>query len=242
MLLDRNRVVTLAELSAWERSLKGPERTIREENVALLIKAAYADATDESRAAFMAKVGKYPTSAWPWSSVQAVPASQPRGGGNLGSLANPTSTAPTTPALLILLRGQAESADADPGNRLPTRGTPEGAVWEPLYRALDTWDTTTILRWVGPQGWVSASGATAGAPDGGTADKPAQGSPDLPAPQTPAVPFWQAILSDAARPAVITAGAVALVATGVTIYALTRPSDKDRLEAELLRRQQEAVR
>jgi hypothetical protein len=73
MLLDRNRVAKLVELTAWERSLRGPERMIREEDVALLIKAAYADATEESRAAFMAKVSKYPTSAWPWSSVQAVP-------------------------------------------------------------------------------------------------------------------------------------------------------------------------
>ena len=57
MLLDRHRVTKLVELSAWERSLQGPERTLREEDVALLIKAAYDDATEQARAEFMARVG-----------------------------------------------------------------------------------------------------------------------------------------------------------------------------------------
>ncbi len=238
MLLDRNRVAKLVELTAWERSLRGPERMIREEDVALLIKAAYADATEESRAAFMAKVSKYPTSAWPWSSVQAVPMTPARGGGGTMDIAaNPVPVVPSTPALLILIRGQAESADADPGNRLPSRGAVEAAEWEPLHKALDAWDTAALLRWVGPQGWISPAGATAGAPkqDTPSAD-PTGGSSGLPAPQSsPPVPLWQ-------QPGVIAAGAVAVVATGVTIYALTRPSDKDRLEAELLRRQQEGTR
>ena len=246
MLLDRHRVTKLVELSAWERSLKGPERTLREEDVAILIKGAYDDATEEARAEFMAKVGKYPTSAWPWSAVQASAAMQPRGGGGqVGGLAMPMPFVPTKPALLILIRGQAESADVDPGNRLPTRGTAESIEWEPLHKALDAWDTANILRWIGPQGWVSSVGTTAGAtagavpsggPSGGaTAGKPAEGTTDLPAPQAPpvAVPLWR-------QPAVLAAGAVAVVATGVTVYALTRPGDQARLEAELLRRQREA--
>ena len=143
MLLDRHRVTKLVELSAWERSLRGPERTLREEDVALLIKAAYDDATEQARAEFMARVGQYPTSAWPWSAVQAVVGMQPRGGGggNVGGIAIPMPGVPTTPAVLSLIRGQAESADVDPGNRLPTRGTAESIEWEPLHKALDAWDT-----------------------------------------------------------------------------------------------------
>ena len=243
MLLDRHRVTKLIELSAWERSLQGPERTLREEDVALLIKAAYDDASEQARAEFMARVGQYPTSAWPWSAVQASAAMQPRGGGggNLGGAVIAVPVVRTWPAVLILIRGQAESADVDPGNRLPTRGTAESIEWEPLHKALDAWDTATIRRWIGPQGWVSSVGTTAGAvPNGGpsngaTAGKPAEGSTDLPAPQAPpvAVPLWR-------QPAVLAAGAVAVVATGVTVYALTRPGDQARLEAELLRRQREA--
>lgn len=243
MLLDRHRVTKLVELSAWERSLKGPERTLREEDVALLIKAAYDDANEQARAEFMARVGQYPTSAWPWSAVQASAAMQPRGGGsgNIGGVVAAAPVARTWPAVLILIRGQAESADVDPGNRLPTRGTAESVEWEPLHKALDVWDTATILRWIGPQGWVSSVGTTAGtAPSGGTsggaaAGKPAESTGDLPVPQTstPAVPMWR-------QPAVLAAGAVAVVATGVTVYALTRPGDQARLEAEILRRQREA--
>jgi hypothetical protein len=191
----------------------------------------------------MARVGQYPTSAWPWSAVQASAAMQPRGGGggNLGGAVIAVPVVRTWPAVLILIRGQAESADVDPGNRLPTRGTAESIEWEPLHKALDAWDTANILRWIGPQGWVSSVGTTAGAvPNGGpsngaTAGKPAEGSTDLPAPQAPpgAVPLWR-------QPAVLAAGAVAVVATGVTVYALTRPGDQARLEAELLRRQREA--
>ena len=243
MLLDRHRVTKLVELSAWERSLKGPERTLREEDVALLIKAAYDDANEQARAEFMARVGQYPTSAWPWSAVQASAAMQPRGGGsgNIGGVVAAAPVARTWPAVLILIRGQAESADVDPGNRLPTRGTAESVEWEPLHKALDVWDTATILRWIGPQGWVSSVGTTAGAtPSGGTsggaaAGKPAESTGDLPVPQTSAsaVPMWR-------QPAVLAAGAVAVVATGVTVYALTRPGDQARLEAEILRRQREA--
>lgn len=247
LILDRHRVARLVELSARERSLKGPERTIREEDVSLLIKAAYDDATEEARAAFMARIAAYPTSAWPWSAVQAAPALQVRGGGGapVTGIAMPVPVVPTRPALLILIRGQAESADLDPGNRLPARGTAEGVEWEPLHAALDAWDTGTILRWIGPQGWVSAAGTTAGAPvvDAPSVDAPAATTDDeagedasaLPAARTATTPtpMWR-------QPAVLAAGAAAIVATGVTVYALTRPGDRERLEAELLRRQRES--
>jgi hypothetical protein len=39
-------VAKLVELSALERTLQGPERLLREEDVALLVKAAYDDATE----------------------------------------------------------------------------------------------------------------------------------------------------------------------------------------------------
>jgi hypothetical protein len=118
MYLPRDRVARLIELSALERTVTGPERLLREEDVALLIKAAYDDATEEARAAFMALVKPVPTSLWPWSAVQAV---APRGGG--GVIANPMP--PVVPALFVLLRGQVDSPDADPGNRIcPTATRP----------------------------------------------------------------------------------------------------------------------
>jgi len=155
MLIDRHRVAKLVELSALERILQGPERQLREEDVALIVKPAYDDATEPARAQFMARMKGYPETAWPWSTVQSM---APRGGGGGGGGANvKLSPKPEqyAPALLILIRGQAESADIDPGNRVPDRTTPEGAAWEPLYKALDAWDTKTILAWIGPQSWMN---------------------------------------------------------------------------------------
>jgi hypothetical protein len=133
MLLDRHRVVRLIELADLERRLTGTERILREEEVALFIKAAYDDASDAARAAFVASAREM-ASAWPWSAVQA------------------SGTKP--PAALVLLRGQAESADIDPGNRIPDRGRPEAASWGPLHAALDAWDTATLRRWITPRGWL----------------------------------------------------------------------------------------
>ncbi len=228
MLLHRHRVARTIELSALERVAAGSERQLREEDVALLVKAAYDDATDGARAEFMARVNKMPTSAWPWSAVQAI---VPRVvgtapvGGSLGSVVA-APKGPSTPAVLLLIRGQAESADVDPGDRLPDRGTPEAAVWEPLYRALDNWDTSTLLKWIGPQGWVSVAGATAGqtaretggaAPSGGAADG------GLPVPQTASTIPWT-------HPAVLAAGAVVVVAAGTLIYTLAQDRGRRRLE------------
>ena len=83
-------------------------------------------------------------------------------------------------------------------------------------------------------GTTAGAAPSGGSSDGATAGQPAEGA-GLPAPQTspPVAPMWR-------QPAVLAAGAVALVATGVTVYALTRPGDQARLEAELLRRQREA--
>ncbi len=248
-LLDRHRVDKLITLTDLERTVAGPERLLRETDVALLIKAAYDDALDTARAPFMARVQQMPTSAWPWSAVQAAPpvarpplGVRPRGGG-IGNLGMPPGV-PTTPALLILLRGQADTADADPGNQLPARGTPDGAPWEGLQAALDRWDTAEIRRYIRPQGWAlpGSEGPRESQDDGATSGPPAPApggtggtSPGLPATQPAAVPLWK-------QPAVLVAGATALVATGVTVYALTRDSASRRLEAELERQAGEARR
>lgn len=258
MLLDRHRVAQLIELSALERTVKGPERQLRAGDVEVLVKAAYDDAVDSARAEFMARVQKMPSSAWPWSAVQVT---APRGGGGgsggggLGSLvAVPKPGTVTTPALLVLLRGQADSADVDLGNRLPDRGTPEAVEWEPLYKALDTWDTTAIQKAIAPLGWVSIVGTTSGqvpkdTGDGATSGAPAPGGTggvstgappppppaDLPATQTP--PQLPATIS-ITHPAVIAAGVVVVVATGVAIYRIGQAQTRRRLSEELSRQEE----
>ena len=228
-VIDRHRVARLVELSAAERTAKGPERQLREEDVRLLIRAAFDDATDAARADFKSRMEKFPTSAWPWSAVQAT---APRSGGGIDSLglAFVVPKPAMTPALLVLIRGQADSADIDPGNRLPDRGTPEAAAWETLHKALDTWDTPKITRAIGPQGWVSMIGGgsghvpkdtdsepTSGAPPGGKSPgMPAGGG--APAPQPPA----EMPTISFKHPAVIAAGAAVIVAGGVVVYALNR--------------------
>ena len=238
MLLDRHRLARLLELADKERRVTGPERLLLEEDVALLIKAAYDDAGDVARAEFMARVKRMPTSAWPWSAVQAA---SPRSGGVVYSPGPGT----LAPAALILLRGQVDGADADPSNRIS-----EATAWEPLHRALDLWDTATIQRWMTPQGWrlPSSTRATSNinvrprggvvAPRPGTGEKPTGDGPstgsgpdngtpptdgESPAPSSgdptvgePSVePTWR-------HPAVIVAGATALSTIGVVLYSLRR--------------------
>ncbi len=161
MLLDRHRISRLIALAAMEGSSKGAERQLHEDEVKLFLKAAYDDATDTARAAFMERVEASPASEWPWSAVRAMTSRSGGGGGGGGGvgfgglvLALPKLTFRATPAALLLLRGQAESADADPGDRLPERGSAAGSPWEPLHLALDSWNTQEILQWIGPQGWI----------------------------------------------------------------------------------------
>lgn len=262
-IIDRHRVARLIELSAAERTLKGPERMLREEDVKLLIKAAYDDATDAARAEFMARVQKMPTSAWPWSAVQAM-APRGGGGGNLGAVAS-LPHLPMMPALLVLIRGQAESADIDPGNRLPDPGALEAHEWLPLYKALDAWDTQMILKSVGPQGWVSlvgntsgqaqkdtgagapsngshepAEGATNGSPNGGPSEA-ASGPPvgdKAPGGQTDLPAPQPPLAGSWAHPAVLAAGAAVVIVGGVALYSLGQSRQRSRLE-EALGRQEE---
>ena len=227
MLLDRHRVAKLVELSALERTLQGPERLLREEDVALLIKAAYDDATEAARAEFMARIKTYPETAWPWSTMRSM---APRGGGGGASpgakvvlAAKPELHAP---AALILIRGQAESADADPGNRLPDRTAPEGAAWMPLHHALDTWDTKAILAWVGPQGWMNPAASQAPKDTGNGTTPPGGG---LPVPQPPTASSavtWK-------HPAVLAAGGVVVIFGAVALYNASQHRDRRRLEEAL---------
>ncbi len=226
MLLHRNRIARLIELADLERRVTGPERMLREQDVALLVKAAYDDATEAARAAFMARVQALPTTAWPWSAVQ-VRAVRPASGGSAAPVGRPIGGIAPTPAavvppVLVLIRGEAESADAEPGDRVPDRGTPESAAWEPLHRALDTWDTQTITRWIGPLGWITPAGAAAGqtAPTGGASRQPAGDAPDAGTPpgQAPTLPIafsWRS-------PTVIAVGTTVASTLGVVLFSLRR--------------------
>jgi len=225
MLLNRHRIAKLIELTDLEHRLTGPERMLREEAVALLIKAAYDDASEAARAAFMARVQAMPVTAWPWSAVQVKAV---RGGGGVlvggpgGRVTlgfSPTPAAVIPPALL-LMRGEAESADAEPGDRMPERGTPEAAVWEPLHQALDRWDTATIARWIGPQGWISPGGAATGQQtnDGATSGQTAGamgGSPPTTQPPAASTFSWRS-------PAVIVVGSTIASTIGVVLFGLRR--------------------
>ena len=231
MLLNQHRIATLIELSDLERRIVGPERQLREENVALLIKAAYDDASEAARAAFMARMQSMPVTAWPWSAVQVKVVRAGGGGVAAGGVGRPIlgftpPPASVTPPALLLIRGEAESADVEPGNRLPDRGTPESAPWEPLYKALDSWDTQTITRWIGPQGWISPTGAAtgqqtqgtdAGAMNGQPADgrPPAGSTPPEPQPSTTSAFSWRS-------PAAIAAGATVASSLGVALFSLRR--------------------
>lgn len=159
-VLDRHRVWQLIDLSAAEPTAKGPERFVRENDLQQLIKAGWDDAKQPARAEFQALVEKHMNN-WPWSAVQVL--STRGGGGGGGQIALPKPSLQTTPPLLVLLMGQVDFPDVDPGNRIPDRTSPEGAAWADFYRALDTWDVDTIKKWWSPTGWVVAGQATAGA-------------------------------------------------------------------------------
>ncbi len=229
MLLDRHRVARLIELAALERTLKGPERLLREQDVALLVKAAYDDASEAARADFMALVQRHPTSAWPWSAVQVAPATTQTTRDRLGP--TPRPLVPTTPAALVLLRGQVDTADADPGNRLPERGTTEETEWDALQRALDTWDTRTISKWIGPQAWITPRGTTAGpvpkGTEGGTTESSATGG-TLPGGNTEptSVPPSSSALTWR-HPVVVVAGATVASTVGVVLFGLRHRTPHD---------------
>ena len=161
-VLDRNRVSQLIELSAAERTAKGPERLVRENDVQQLLKAAWDDANQKARDGFLARIDKQMNN-WPWSAVQVISV-RGGGGGGGGQIVLPKPAIQTTPPLLTLLMGQVDLPDVDPGNRIPDRKSPEGAAWEGLYRALDTWNIDTIKKWWSPTGWVRVGQGPEGPP------------------------------------------------------------------------------
>ncbi len=154
MYLDRHRLARLIELSTLERTLEGKERDAREEDVAQLVKSAYDAATEVARAAFMARVRDMPATAWPWTAVQsATPRATVGTVRTVAALTDPPEKS-LAPAALLLLLGQ---ATGDPSNRLPARGSPTAKNMEPLFRALDRWDTAMIAAWIGPTSWTRSN-------------------------------------------------------------------------------------
>lgn len=255
-LVDRHRVTKAIEFTALERKLKGPERLLRESDVSNLVKAAYDDAAAPARVEFMERIKKIPQLQLPWAAVAVAPQQAPAPKGKLGDLVVvPKAPAGLTsiPAIAVLLRGQVDHPEAEPGNRIPERNTVEGMDYEPLYQALDTWNSAVLLKWVGPQGWAvpgqappkdpqepSNSGvvppkidpsATEGAPADAPppADKPAPPSNGTAAPEpTPGAP------SKIPQAAVLVAGGVALaVVVGTSVFVMTSRRDARRLDEAL---------
>jgi hypothetical protein len=227
-LLDRFRVAQLLDLSIAERTLTGPERAVREEEVALLIKAAFDAASEPAREAFMARVKQLPAANWPWSAVSSAPGVitiAPPGAG-FKAFVKPKPGTSAAPALMLLFLGQVPNDHQAPGNELPTRGTTEGFLFEPLYQAIDAWDTTAIRRWIGPQGWASGAGGSTGTGTGNDTGTSTGGS--LPANTSEVPPFWRS------KPVVVGAAVVATSLTLLTVIRLGRLLDSsDRLEAQL---------
>ena len=92
-----------------------------------------------------------------------------------------------------------------------------------LHRAIDSWDTQTIARWIGPQGWISPGGgaaqhtddgATSGQPADGTSGSPGTGSTP-PAPPATSTFSWR-------NPAVIAVGTTVASTVGVVLFSLRR--------------------
>ena len=256
-LVDRHRVAKAIEYSALERKLKGPERLLRESDVANLVKAAYDDAAGPARAEFMERIKKIPQLTLPWSAVAVAPPQAPAPKGKLGDLiVVPKAPAGLTsiPAIALLLRGQVDNPEAEPGNRIPERNSVEGMDYEPLYQALDTWNTAALLKWVGPQGWAvpglappkdpappqeppNNSGVVPpkvdpNATEGAPADKPAP-PVDTPAPEPPRDDA-ALVPSKIPNTALLVAGGVVLaVVVGTSVYWMTARRDARRLEDAL---------
>jgi hypothetical protein len=258
-MLDRHRVTQLIELVAHERAARGPERSLRGRDVEVFLRAAYDDATAPARAKFMERMRAMPSSDWPWSTVQAPPFMQTRGGsgGNVAQFvamggAGPVAASSSPPALILLL-GQADSIDSDPGDRIPARGTPEAVRWEPLYRALEAWDTDTIQRWIGPVGWSVPGEAPPprdtdanadGAGDGATAGAPADGGAGAPADGGAAPPSTTGMQPAAGRSRltyIAAAAGVAAVVGGITVAVRVNRARNLRRLSDAIRAQQQGI-
>lgn len=228
-IIDRYRVAQLIELSVAERALEGTERLVREPDVALLIKAAFDDASDAARAAFMTQVKPLPVINWPWSAVRS---GMPRAeaGANYKFEPNllgkaPPPQAPLSPPALTLIMGQAPTTEVAPGNEIPDRNSAAGKAWEPLYQALTAWNTTVVNTWIGPQGWMDPSGIATGQSDpvDPAAGPPSDGGGVVDVPKVAmAWPAW----------APMAAAAAGVVVATTVVVVMSRGSDR-RLESKL---------
>jgi hypothetical protein len=198
-LLDRHRLVTLMGLTTLERTVTGPERLLREPDVALLIKAAYDDASDPARATFMARVQAMPTSAWPWSAVQAMPARRSTCGLAAAAAASATSACRSRPPRRRCCCSCAARSTAPTPTRATSSrtATPRGGrVGAPAGRArpLGHGDDPPVHSAAGlgaaehhPQGGSGRGGHERRPGAGGGAPAP---TPGVPATQTTA-PLWK---------------------------------------------------
>jgi hypothetical protein len=199
---------------------------LREEDVALLVKAAYDDASEAARAAFMARVQPMPVTAWPWSAVQVKAcgaAGRCRGrrrwSGDHGPLADARGRRPArAPADPRRGRIGGRGARQSSARSRHARGRGLGAA-VPGARPLGHADDR---KWIGPQGWVSPSGAararTPTTARRATADATGGLAPDQIARTAAAATSsfsWRS-------PAVIAAGATVASTLGVVLFSLRR--------------------
>lgn len=139
MLVDRHRVAAVIALSQVPEA----ERAAHQDALAALLVHLFQSATPAGREAFRKRMDPVPQSQKPWAALVRPNPAQWVGLG------------PPVPAVAVLVRGQQDDdpdSDED-GNRLPDRDSKEGIPWNPLYAALDRWDTAAIVRHVGATGW-----------------------------------------------------------------------------------------
>ena len=145
MLVDRHHVQYLIELGRLADGKTAMQLAPHNVRLDSFLRTLLAAATPEGVAAFTRRMQRLHTDDRLWSAVQL-----PGGGDRLplgaGRLAPPA-------ALLVLGQADDDPDSLEDGNRLPDRGTAAARSWERLHDALDRWDTTEILRWIGPLGW-----------------------------------------------------------------------------------------
>ena len=141
MLLDHHRVAALLELTRIAGSSEA-ERIASTNALETLLIALYTAATPVARERFLQRMEGVPAAEKPWAALRRQPAGQ-------------IALGPTTPPVVLLVLGQRDDDPdaAEDGNRLPDRDSKAGEPWQPLYAALDRWDTAAIAKHIGPMGW-----------------------------------------------------------------------------------------
>lgn len=143
MLVDRHHTQYLIELGAQLRGKSASELDPERERLAAFLRTLRAAATPQALLAFEARMRDPSNADQPWSTVR-VPDEA-------------TNTTASPPAAVLLLGAHDDDPDGEEdGNRLPARETPG---WAALYAALEQWNPTQILAWIGPLGWQPPSSA-----------------------------------------------------------------------------------